>query len=119
MVVAQPSYVKALAAAVAEWPVDRWKPYLRSSLIRGYAPFLSKAFVDARFEFYGKTLSGTPEQRPRWKRAVAAIDGNLGEMLGRLYVARHFSASGQGAHGDAWSPTSGSPTRTASTSSSG
>ena len=71
--------------------MDRWKPYLKSSLIRGYAPFLSKAFVDARFEFYGKTLSGTPEQRPRWKRAVAAINGNLGEMLGRLYVARHFS----------------------------
>ena len=91
LIVAQPSYVKALAAAVAEWPVDRWKPYLKSSLIRGYAPFLSKAFVDARFEFYGKTLNGTPEQRPRWKRAVAAIDGNLGEMLGRLYVARHFS----------------------------
>jgi predicted metalloendopeptidase len=91
VVVAQPSYVKALAAAIGEWPVDRWKPYLKSSLIRGYAPFLSKAFVDARFEFYGKTLSGTPEQRPRWKRAVAAINGNLGEMLGRLYVARHFS----------------------------
>ncbi len=92
VVVAQPSYVKAFTAAVAEWPVDRWKPYLESSLIRGYAPFLSKAFVDARFEFYGKTLSGTPEQRPRWKRAVAAIDGNFGELLGKLYVSRHFSS---------------------------
>jgi predicted metalloendopeptidase len=91
LIIAQPSYVKAVAAAVNEWPVDRWKPYLKSSLIRGYAPYLSKAFVDARFEFYGKTLSGTPEQRPRWKRAVAAINGNLGEMLGKLYVERHFS----------------------------
>ena len=91
LVVAQPSYVKALAAAVNEWPVERWKPYLKSSLIRGYAPYLSKAFVDARFDFYGRALSGTPEQRPRWKRAVSAIDGNLGEMLGKLYVARHFS----------------------------
>jgi predicted metalloendopeptidase len=91
LVVAQPSYVKAFAAAVGEWPVDRWKPYLKSSLIRGYAPYLSKAFVDARFDFYGRTLSGTPEQRPRWKRAVSAIDGNLGEMLGKLYVERHFS----------------------------
>ena len=90
LIVAQPSYVKALSAAVREWPVDRWKPYLKSSLLRGYAPFLPKAFVDAHFEFYGKTLRGTPEQRPRWKRAVAAINGNLGEMLGRLYVARHF-----------------------------
>lgn len=91
LVIAQPSYVRAVAAAVNEWPVDRWKPYLKSSLLRGYAPYLSKAFVDTRFEFYGKTLSGTPEQRPRWKRAVSAIDGNLGEMLGRLYVERHFS----------------------------
>ncbi len=91
VVVAQPSYAKAFAAAVNDWPVDRWKPYLKSSLIRGYAPYLSKAFVDARFDFYGRTLSGTPEQRPRWKRAVSAIDGNLGEMLGRLYVARYFS----------------------------
>ena len=92
LIVGQPSYVKAVAAAVNEWPVDRWKPYLKSSLIRGYAPYLSKAFVDARFDFYGKTLSGTPEQRPRWKRAVQAIDGNLGEMLGKLYVERHFPA---------------------------
>ena len=91
LIISQPSYVKALSAAIGEWPVDRWKPYLKSSLIRGYAPFLSKAFVDARFEFYGKTLNGTPEQRPRWKRAVAAIDSNLGEMLGKLYVERHFS----------------------------
>jgi len=92
LIVGQPSYVKAVAAAVSEWPVDRWKPYLKSSVIRGYAPYLTKAFVDARFEFYGKTLSGTPEQRPRWKRAVQAIDGNLGEMLGKLYVERHFPA---------------------------
>jgi len=91
VIVGQPSYARAFAAAVADWPVDRWKPYLKSSLIRGYAPYLPKAFVDARFEFYGKTLAGTPEQRPRWKRAVAAIEGNLGEMLGKLYVARHFS----------------------------
>ncbi len=90
LIVAQPSYAKALGAAVNEWPVDRWKPYLAASLIRGFAPYLSKAFVETRFEFYGKTLSGTPELRPRWKRAVAAIDGNLGEMLGQLYVARHF-----------------------------
>jgi len=52
-------YDKTLAAAVNEWPVERWKPYLKASLIRGFAPFLSKAFVDARFQFYGKTLRGT------------------------------------------------------------
>ncbi|MCX6550898.1 MAG: M13 family metallopeptidase, partial [Acidobacteria bacterium] len=90
VIVGQPSYAKAMAAAVGEWPVDRWKPYLRASLIRGFAPFLGKAFVDARFQFYGKTLRGTPENQPRWKRAVNAINGNLGEMVGKLYVARYF-----------------------------
>ncbi len=90
LIVGQPSYAKAFAAAVNEWPVERWKPYLKASLIRGFAPFLSKAFVDARFEFYGKTLRGTPENQPRWKRGVNAINGNLGEMLGKLYVARFF-----------------------------
>jgi predicted metalloendopeptidase len=93
VIVGQPSYVKALTAAINEWPLEKWKPYLKSSLIRGYAPYLSRAIVDARFDFYGKTLSGTPEQRPRWKRAVQAIDGNLGEMLGKLYVQRHFPAA--------------------------
>jgi len=90
VVIAQPSYVKTLAAAVNEWPVERWKPYLKASLIRGMAPFLNKAFVDARFAFYGKTLRGTPENQPRWKRGVNAINGNLGEMVGRLYVAKYF-----------------------------
>jgi putative endopeptidase len=90
LIVSQPSYVKAVAAAVNEWPVARWKPYLKASLIRNFAPFLSKAFVEARFQFYGKTLRGTPEIQPRWKRAVNAINDNLGEMVGKLYVARFF-----------------------------
>ena len=90
IVIAQPSYAKAMAAAVNEWPVERWKPYLKASLIGGMAPFLSKAFVDARFQFYGKTLRGTPENQPRWKRGVNTINGNLGEMVGRLYVAKYF-----------------------------
>lgn len=90
LVVSQPSYLKALAAAVNELPVDRWKPYLKASLINGFAPYLSKAFVDAEFGFYTTTLRGVEEQQPRWKRAVNALNGNLGEMLGKLYVERHF-----------------------------
>lgn len=90
IVVSQPSYLKAFAAAVNEMPVDRWKPYLKASLINGFAPFLSKAFVDAEFNFYTTTLRGVGEQQPRWKRAVNALNGNLGEMLGKLYVERHF-----------------------------
>jgi putative endopeptidase len=90
VVISQPSYVKAFAATVNELPIDRWKPYLRASLLNGFAPYLSKAFVDTEFGFYGKTLRGVQENEPRWKRAVNTINGNLGEMLGKLYVERHF-----------------------------
>ena len=88
--VTQPSYVKAFAAMVNELPVDRWKPYLQASLLNGFAPYLSKAFVDAEFGFYGQTLRGVKENQPRWKRAVNTINANLGEMLGKLYVEKHF-----------------------------
>jgi putative endopeptidase len=91
LVISQPSYVKAFAATVNEVPVDRWKPYLRASLLNGFAPYLSKPFVDAEFGFYSKTLRGVAENEPRWKRAVNTINGNLGEMLGKLYVEKHFT----------------------------
>jgi putative endopeptidase len=91
LVISQPSYVRAFAATVNELPVDRWKPYLRASMLNGFAPYLSKPFVDAEFGFYGQTLRGVQENQPRWKRAINTINGNLGEMLGKLYVERHFT----------------------------
>jgi predicted metalloendopeptidase len=90
IVISQPSYVKAFAATVNELPVDRWKPYIRASLLNGFAPYLNKTFVETEFGFYGKTLRGVQENQPRWKRAVNTINANLGEMLGKLYVERHF-----------------------------
>jgi predicted metalloendopeptidase len=90
LVVAQPSYARALAAAVDRWPVDRWKPYLKASLLNGFAPFLHRPLLEVEFGFYGATLRGLKENEPRWKRAIGAINGGLGEMLGRLYVERHF-----------------------------
>ena len=90
VVVGQPSYFKAMAAAIDELPVDRWKPYLKFHTVNGFAPYLSKAFVEAAFDFYGRTLRGVKEKQPRWKRAVNNLNGNLGEMLGKLYVEQHF-----------------------------
>ena len=90
VIVNQPSYLKALAATVNDMPVDRWKPYLKASLLNGFAPYLSKPYVDLEFGFYRATLAGVKEQQPRWKRAVNALNTNLGEMLGKLYVDRHF-----------------------------
>jgi putative endopeptidase len=91
VIIAQPSYVKELAAAVNEIPVERWKPYLRASLLNGFSPYLSKEFVATEFGFYGQTLQGVQENEPRWKRAVNTINANLGEILGKLYVERHFT----------------------------
>ena len=90
IVVSQPSYLKALAATVNELPVDAWKPYLKTSLLNGFAPYLNKALVDAEFGFYNTTLRGVKDQQPRWKRGVNILNGNLGEILGKLYVDRHF-----------------------------
>src|SRR5688572_11821558 len=90
LVISQPTYVRALAAAVNELPVDAWKPYLKASLLNGFAPYLNKAVVDAEFGFYNTTLRGVKEQQPRWKRAVNTLNGNMGEMLGKLYVDKHF-----------------------------
>ena len=90
IIISQPSYVKAFAATVNQLPVEAWKPYLRAALLNGFAPFLSKPLVETEFAFYGQTLRGVKENQPRWKRAINTINGNLGEMLGRLYVDRHF-----------------------------
>jgi predicted metalloendopeptidase len=91
VVIAQPSYVKAFAKAVNDVPVDQWKPYIRASLLNGFAPYLHKPMVDAEFGFYGQTLRGMKENEPRWKRGVDAVNRNLGEVLGKLYVERHFT----------------------------
>ena len=90
VVVSQPSYFKAMAAAVNEIPVDRWKPYLKFHTATALAPYLSAEFVEARFDFYGRTLQGVKEMQPRWKRAVNNLDSTLGELLGKVYVDRHF-----------------------------
>lgn len=86
----QPTYASAFAKLIASEPVSVWQTYLKARLLDDAAPVLSKAFVDANFEFRGKTLAGTKEERPRWKRAVGAVEGSFGEALGQLYVAKHF-----------------------------
>ncbi|HEU5257487.1 MAG TPA: M13-type metalloendopeptidase [Vicinamibacterales bacterium] len=78
------------ARIYSETPLDTLKAWQAFHVADGAAPYLSKRFVDASFEFRNKTLGGQPEQRPRWKRAVAFIDRTIGESVGRIYVARYF-----------------------------
>jgi putative endopeptidase len=89
-IVAQPSYFTALAAMVDSAPLTSWKEWLKWQVIRQYASLLNKEMADADFAFYGTTLHGVPQNRPRWKRAVSAVEGALGEAVGKLYVEKHF-----------------------------
>ncbi len=91
VVVREPSFVSGLGSLLTADRLDSWTDWLRWQLIRSAAPYLTKALVDANFEFYGKTLTGTPELRARWKRGVSFVEGAMGEAVGRIYVERHFS----------------------------
>jgi putative endopeptidase len=90
-IVWQPSAVTGLSALVASQPLETWKEYLALRLIEHASPYLPKAFVDERFEFYSKTLSGTPKPRDRWKRGIAVTNVALGDAIGKLYTARYFA----------------------------
>ena len=90
VIVSQPTYLKGFAEISNKTSLDTWKAYLTMHLVDAYANYLNKAFVDERFDFYGKTLSGVKEMEPRWKRGVGAIERSQGESLGKLYVAEYF-----------------------------
>ncbi|MCU1546422.1 MAG: peptidase [Homoserinimonas sp.] len=91
LVVREPSFVSGVTALFTEDRLESWKDWLRWQVIRSFSSYLSADFVDTSFEFYGKTLTGTPELRARWKRGVSLVEGSLGEAVGRIYVERHFS----------------------------
>jgi putative endopeptidase len=92
-IVRQPSYLQHLSTVLAEVPIEHWREWLRSHVLRAASPYLSDEFVEANFDFYGRTLNGTPELRARWKRGVSLVEGAIGEAVGREYVARHFPPS--------------------------
>jgi predicted metalloendopeptidase len=90
VIVRQPDYFQALDKVLASTPLPTLKQYLTFKVLDDAAPHLSSPFEQAHFSFRGKTLQGLEENRPRWKRGVEAVDLSLGEVVGRLYVERHF-----------------------------
>ncbi|WP_338089677.1 M13 family metallopeptidase [Nocardioides lijunqiniae] len=88
--VRQPSYFAHLSTVLDSVPLEDWKAWLLAHVLRSAAPYLTDDFVETNFDFYGRTLNGTPELRARWKRGVALVEGALGEAVGKEYVARHF-----------------------------
>ncbi len=90
VVVRQPGYLTGLDAALAQEPLAVWREWLAWHVLRTTAAYLPEAFVQESFDFYGRTLAGTPALRERWKRGVALVDALIGEALGEVYVERHF-----------------------------
>ena len=90
LIVQQPSHFVGITELLNNFDRDSWSSWLTWHLISGSSAYLSQAFVAENFDFYGRTLSGTPELRERWKRGVALVEGSLGEAIGQEYVARHF-----------------------------
>ncbi len=88
--VAEPSAVAAAGKRIADVPLSTWKEYLTFRFLSDHANNLPKAFDDARFGFYGRTMNDVPEQRARWKRGIQMLDNSLGEAVGQLYVAKHW-----------------------------
>jgi putative endopeptidase len=82
--------VQALSALFKQIPVERWHAYFEYQYLAANADVLPAAFDAERFDFYGHILNGQPQQRARWKRAVAALNGGLGEVTGQLYVQKYF-----------------------------
>jgi putative endopeptidase len=93
VVVRQPSFVRDLGELFDDAHLDAWRDWLRWQVVHGYAPYLSATFVDEQFDFYGRTLTGAPQLRDRWKRGISLVEGVLGEAVGQIYVERHFPPS--------------------------
>ena len=100
VVVRQPSFLEGLAPLLTEDRLDAWRDWLRWQVIRASSPYLHAEVVQANFDFYGKTLTGTPELRARWKRGVSVVEGAMGEAVGKVYVERHFPEGAKAAMDD-------------------
>ena len=90
LVMSTPDFFSGAASLLETEPLATWQEWLAMRVVSSAAPYLSSAFVDANFAFYGTTLSGTPRIKDRWKRGVAVVEAALGEAVGQIYVAEHF-----------------------------
>jgi putative endopeptidase len=86
----QPDHLRSMSAALAEVDLTHWQDWLRWRVVHALAPYLGDALVAENFDFFGRTLSGVPQIRERWKRGVGLVEDALGEAVGQLYVEQHF-----------------------------
>ncbi|MBN2236436.1 MAG: M13 family metallopeptidase [Bacteroidales bacterium] len=90
IIVGQPAFYAEMSSMLKDIDVTDWKTYFRWHMLHDAAPYLSDDIVNENFAFFGKTLRGTPELRPRWKRVQGTVDGSLSEAIGQIYVQKYF-----------------------------
>ena len=90
LIVGMPAFFKEVSKQLKTSPLPVWKKYLQFHAVNDMSPYLSSAFDNEHFDFYGKTVRGQQEQKPRWKRVLNVVDGSVGELLGQMYVDKHF-----------------------------
>ena len=90
IIVGMPKFFVEVSKQLKATPIDVWKKYLKISVVSDMAGFLSSNIDEAHFDLYGRTIRGQQAQKPRWKRVLNVIDGSVGELLGQMYVDKHF-----------------------------
>jgi putative endopeptidase len=90
VLVGMPKFFTEVSKQLKSTPIETWKKYLRFHVVNNMASTLSASFDTTRFNFYGKLMRGQQKQQPRWKRILQEVDGNVGDLLGQLYVAQYF-----------------------------
>ena len=90
VIVGMPDFFKEVSNLLNNTSLDEWKQYLKFHVVNDMAPYLSSNFDQARFDFYGKVVRGQQAQKPRWKRVYYVVNGSIGELLGQMYVDKHF-----------------------------
>ena len=91
IIINQPDFIKGFGEIFAATSLDTWKQYLTFNTLSAFSSYLTAELDNESFDFFSKQLSGRKEQRPQWKRGVSVVNGNLGEVIGKVYVARHFT----------------------------
>jgi putative endopeptidase len=93
--VVEPDFIKNMQEVIGTHSLEEWKTYLRWHALHSNAAILPTAFVNENFDFFGKTMQGTKELRPRWKRCVSYANNDVGELIGQIYVQQTFGAEGK------------------------
>ncbi|POY36249.1 peptidase M13 [Solitalea longa] len=90
LIVSQPNFFKEVNNQLSSTSIDTWKAYIKWNILRNAAPFLSSSFIKENFNFYSTVLQGQKSPKPRWKNVMNVVDGNIGELLGQMYVDQYF-----------------------------